>query len=286
MARVLARAVAGFIAAATVSMSGRRAGVLSADGALAATAVGGAVVAGVGFRRATALVAYFVSSSALSRLPTAVVLEQRRGSQRDAIQVLANGGIAALLALAAALAPQRVRLALEAGFGGAVAAAAADTWATEIGGRFGRQPRSIVTLTPVPPGSSGGVTLVGIAASTAGAAFVAGVLRVATPPRLRRETNATLAYVLGGFAGALTDSVLGATIQEVRWCDACLQETESLRHSCGGCTRPIRGAHWCDNDTVNAIATAIGAMVAIAVVSKPAAPAATPGSWHLQAARE
>jgi uncharacterized protein (TIGR00297 family) len=383
MARILARAAAGCIAAAIVSTAGYRAGALSANGAVAATAVGGAVVAGVGFRRATPLVAYFVSSSALSHLPATVVLNQRRGSQRDAIQVLANGGVAAFLALAAALAPERARLALQAGYGGAVAAAAADTWATEIGGRVGRRPRSIVTLAPVPPGTSGGVTLAGIAASAAGAAFVAFLMRTATAPdldemqmkttrfgttlplshcdgsgggmaireppetekapspgstgrvpsgrrvggegrdwrprilavshptspvshrngsrrqggegqprqrtgdhphpELQKETSVTAACVIGGIAGAIADSVLGATVQEVRWCDACLQETERHRHSCGGRTRPVRGAHWCDNDTVNAIATAVGAAVAMAVVSMPIV---TAGSWHHQAAPE
>jgi hypothetical protein len=102
-------------------------------------------------------------------------------------------------------------------------------------------------------------------------------------PELQKETSVTAACVIGGIAGAIADSVLGATVQEVRWCDACLQETERHWHSCGSHTRPIRGAPWCDNDTVNAIAAATGALVAMAVVSGPVGKAVF---WHLQAAPE
>jgi uncharacterized membrane protein len=66
--------------------------------------------------------------------------------------------------------------------------------------------------------------------------------------------------VLGGFVGSLADSMLGATVQEVRFCDACAIETEERVHRCGAQTRPTRGAPWCNNDVVNGLATATGAM--------------------------
>jgi len=74
-----------------------------------------------------------------------------------------------------------------------------------------------------------------------------------------------ISIALGGFTGALVDSVLGATVQEVRFCDVCNAETEARVHRCGAQTRVTRGAPWCDNDTVNAIATATGAAAAILV---------------------
>ena len=51
------------------------------------------------------------------------------------MQVIANGGVAAVLALASSLTRRRIQSLLIAGFGGAVATATADTWATEIGSR-------------------------------------------------------------------------------------------------------------------------------------------------------
>ena len=61
------------------------------------------------------------------------------------------------------------------------------------------------------------------------------------------------------------EALLGATVQEVRFCDACRRESELRVHDCGQQTRPSRGVRWCDNDVVNAIATAAGAGVAMAV---------------------
>jgi uncharacterized protein (TIGR00297 family) len=313
------QAGAGFLAAAAISFAARKAGALTTSGALAATLVGGAVVNGAGTAGGGALVAFFVSSTLLGRLPAGDAFEQRRGRQRDAVQVLANGGAAAALALAAAIAPCRMRAYMLAGFAGTVATAAADTWATEIGGRSQSRPRSIATLQPVPAGTSGGVTVAGLAASVAGAATIAvvyalgrglessqdltdvppevdgkaGELRCCPPPTAARARQASplqdwvgerstqtsplrvdlrrqpcqtaIAACLGGIAGALVDSYLGATVQQVRFCDACGVETELTIHRCGVPTRPVRGASWCTNDVVNFLATAAGAVLSILI---------------------
>src|SRR5215216_2020610 len=87
MARLRARATIGLAGAAAISLAARRVHALSPSGALAASVVGATVVSGSGIRGGTMLVAFFVSSTLLGRLPAAARLDQRRGRQRDAVQV-------------------------------------------------------------------------------------------------------------------------------------------------------------------------------------------------------
>src|SRR6185436_401790 len=94
-------------------------------------------------------------------------------------------------------------------------------------------------------------------ASVAGAGFVAAVLVIA-------GVSAVLvaAVVVGGIVGSLADSLIGATIQQRRWCDACEQPTEMFIHKCGAVTRQVSGVTFIENDAVNLMANAIGAIVA------------------------
>jgi uncharacterized membrane protein len=71
------------------------------------------------------------------------------------------------------------------------------------------------------------------------------------------------AAALGGIAGMLMDSVLGATIQDRRWCTVCARSTERRVHSCGNPTRRIRGVPGIGNDLVNFLATLLGGAVAL-----------------------
>ena len=267
MAGIWARTAAGTLAAAGISIVARRYRALSRGGAAAAAVVGGITVGGAGWRGGSALVAFFVSSTLLGRLPGSRRIEQQRGNERDAVQVLANGGVASALALAAAMDGTRTNAVFRTGFGGALAAAAADTWATEIGSRSPRPPRSILTWQPVRRGASGGVTVAGLLASAAGAGLIAGceASGLGQPWAARRAPF--IAVTAGGFAGSVADSLLGATVQAIRFCDTCGRETELRVHGCGAPTRHLRGLAWCDNDAVNLLATATGAVTAIAIAA-------------------
>jgi uncharacterized membrane protein len=97
----------------------------------------------------------------------------------------------------------------------------------------------------------------GTLASLIGAAFVAGV---AVSMGLDVRTGAAVAAA--GAAGAAADSILGAVAQGRRWCGVCEVETEQRTHRCGNATRELRGLRWLDNDGVNLIATAVGALTA------------------------
>jgi uncharacterized membrane protein len=160
--------------------------------------------------------------------------------------VLANGGVFAAAALLATLlhAPLAAACAL-----GALAAALADTAATEIGTWIGGRPRSIVTGGVMAPGMSGGITVAGSTAGIVGAAAFAAASSTLLPP------PAAAAVWVGGVVGLFTDSLLGATVQERRWCAGCATATEQRRHSCGDRSQVVGGISGMDNDLVNAAAT-------------------------------
>ncbi|WKW13082.1 DUF92 domain-containing protein [Pseudogemmatithrix spongiicola] len=237
-----------------------RAHALSKSGAIAAVLVG-ATSAAAGWAWAVLLIGWFVASSALTRVGAAAKHARTAAtlpatSARTATQVVANGGVYAIAALAATLSGTAW---CSVAALGALAAAAADTWATEIGLLVGRAPRSIIGGGPMEPGLSGGVTWPGTIGGAAGALAVAGAavaLQLATPAVLMAITGA-------GIVGGLGDSLLGATVQAKRRCARCARWTERATHDCGVATEHGRGWRWMTNDTVNLCATFIGATAAI-----------------------
>ena len=235
---------------------------LTLDGALAAAALGGMVLFRGGIPAAGSLLAFFISSSALSRLgqrrKAFRPMTQAKGPRRDAWQVLANGGWATLC----------VALGQRRAFVGALAAASADTWATEVGMLGGRQARLITTLRRVAAGTSGGITPEGLAASLGGALVVGlawSLLGGGRRDSRRRQQSwqcDLLVAASAGLGGSLADSVLGATVQALYHCPRCSAETEEPVHRpCGQPTRLVRGYWWITNDTVNALATLAGAAI-------------------------
>ncbi|MBD5656320.1 MAG: DUF92 domain-containing protein, partial [Candidatus Eremiobacteraeota bacterium] len=64
------------------------------------------------------------------------------------------------------------------------------------------------------------------------------------------------------------DSVLGASLQSLRFCPQCRRPTEREPHGCGANTSQLRGLSWFGNDGVNFAATLVGAAVAFAVAAR------------------
>ncbi len=258
------RVLSGLLAAALIALAGRRARALSASGATAAVLIGTAAVA-AGWDWGALLIVFFLASSVLSR----VRREQKettgggiaaKGDERDAVQVLANGGVFALAAVVFLMTGNEVWQAVGVG---ALAAATADTWATEIGMLAPWPPRSIATFRIVAPGTSGGVTLLGTLGTVLGAAFIELVAIV-----LRWPEAVAVAALAGGIAGSLADSMLGALVQQRRWCDVCDKPTERRVHGCGAPTRIVGGVSWVDNDLVNAACTVVGGVVAALILGR------------------
>ena len=156
----------------------------------------------------------------------------------------------------------RTRRLAQAGFTGALATANADTWATELGVLSASKPRLITTGRPVAPGTSGGITPLGTAASSLGA-YSLGFFFWAWQGFRKSLAPAPFDALISGMAGSFFDSLLGATLQAMYYCPVCETETERRVHRCGTHTRPLRGIAWMNNDTVNFLATACGSAVAM-----------------------
>ncbi|HEY1682453.1 MAG TPA: DUF92 domain-containing protein [Candidatus Tumulicola sp.] len=249
----------GVALAAMVAAIAWRARALTTGGAIAAGFVGAATFGAGGWPAAAVLFAFFIPSALLSRTGKArkrAMTDTGKHGPRDARQVLANGGVAAVCALAAT----RGNGAFAAAFAGAFAAAAADTWATEIGVLSPERPRSILTFRPVVAGLSGGVTVAGTLASIAGAVAVASTAALT-------GVAAFAPVVVAGVAGSLADSAIGAALQALRWCPRCERACETNPHACGTPTQLRRGLEWMDNDAVNLAATLTGAVVAALFVA-------------------
>ncbi len=241
---------------AAVALGGWAARALTLTGALAAVGVGTAILFGAGWPGAVALAVFFVGSSAVSRIPGAPArTSDAKGDRRDAIQVLANGGAAAVAAVAFRANPVAAIWIVTA----SLSAAAADTWATETGIRSRIAPRRLLFGAAVPSGTNGGMTVRGTVGGLAGAASVALVTGAVTG-----DAPLAMAATVIGMLGMVADSLLGATVQARFQCPGCGLDTEHRTHRCGTRTTHTGGIAWLGNDGVNMAATTLAALGGLA----------------------
>ncbi|MBK8248331.1 MAG: DUF92 domain-containing protein [Gemmatimonadetes bacterium] len=254
-----ARLLASLALASLAGVATWRLRLLSIVGSTVAALLGAAAVL-AGNRWAVLLLAFFVPAIALSRWRRQAKVRLAGGvlspdAVRTAVQVVANGGVFAAAALATLAVtsgwPEIIGIA-------ALTAAAADTWATEIGIGSGATPWSWRSRGPVPPGTSGAVTLPGTLAMCAGAAWMGTVAACAG-----FDPAAAFSGAMGGVGGALCDTLLGATVQHRRWCPRCARLTERVMHDCHTPTVGHSGWRVMDNDMVNLLSTVVGAAIAV-----------------------
>jgi uncharacterized protein (TIGR00297 family) len=257
----------GFLFAIIIAFLAYSARSLSRSGASAAVLVGTLIFGLGGWQWAVILLTFFISSSGLTRLfgkrKAALNEKFEKGGQRDASQVLANGAVAALFAGLHFFFPMAAWPWLA--FAASMAAVNADTWATELGVLNPVPPRLITNGKPVDKGTSGAISFYGTLSALAGAAliaFLAAVLNPYTHPPL--IIYYFLLITFAGIAGALFDSLLGATVQATYRCPQCDKETERHPvHTCGTATVQIRGWKWLNNDMVNLACAIMGATIGL-----------------------
>jgi len=226
---LLALAVNGVVAGAARATSS-----LDTAGAISAVIIGAAITVGLGLSGLLLMAVFFVLGGAATRLgyarKAARGIAQEKGGARGWRSAWANGGVPALLALMAAMAPSELSSVCTLAYAAAVASAAADTCSSEVGKAVGGRTVLVTTLQPVPPGTEGAVSLAGTLAGIAAATLVAAAGPVG---RLYAWTLMPLVAV-AGVLGGLSESVLGTVAER-------------------------RG--WMGNDALNAVNTVFGAVI-------------------------
>lgn len=291
----------GAALAAVGAFAAHRLGLLTAGGAVGAAVIGALTFGLGGWEWALLLVIFFATSSAVTQWQADEKAEAGRtfakGGRRDLGQVLANGGLPALLAILHWRWPDAW---LFAAYTGALAVATADTWATEVGLLAEAPPRLVTSGRIVRPGTSGGVTVLGTVAAVVGAAVIglsAAVLYslrdVVTFGGLGLWDASGLPLLpigaLAGLVGTAVDSLLGATLQaqyrssgdrgngvadhaaRAAHDDGVPHggiapsphgDTERATALDGTRNERVRGWGWMTNDVVNVVAVGVGGVVA------------------------
>lgn len=243
---------------------------LSTGGGMALVILGVFLFGFGGFATVLPLLIFFITASVLSKVngerKRDVKYETEKGSTRDAFQVFANGSAPLAFFLLYQISGNGLFLY---GFLASIGAAAADTWATEIGVYSRRDPISIRTFKPVRAGMSGGISIPGSLGALAGAFITVSFGWVA----LRNTTWAgdimsyRMLMISGGcaFLGCFIDSISGAWIQGIFRCRVCGSLTEKRSH-CGESDHPIHsGLTGVDNDIVNFSSFALAGIAAVLV---------------------
>jgi len=195
---------------AVFSLLGWGARAVTAAGALAGAVVCFVILWAAGLGGFAALLAVF----ALTWISTRVGYARKRDlgtaearSGRNALQVMANLGVAAGLAIlyATVWPAQRMLVAMAA----VLAEAAADTVSSEIGQAVGGTPRLVTTWQPAVPGTNGAITWLGTLAGITAAVLVAIICGFG------HIVGWSLAPICAGAAvvGMSADSLLGATLE-------------------------------------------------------------------------
>jgi len=211
---------------------------LTIPGALLGFVVGVLTYIGGGYTGIAMLALFFVMGSwatgrGLKKKQELGFAEVDKG-RRTAGQVFANGGVAAITGGLAWYYPSFTHT-LQLMMAGSLAAATADTLSSELGTILGRRFYNVVTFRKDERGLDGVISLEGTLAGATGAVLIALVYSI------EHTWNMELIWIaIAGVTGNFIDSLLGATLERRRFID---------------------------NNTVNFMNTAAGALVCLLLIT-------------------
>ncbi len=217
--------------------AGWRLGTVRLSGFIAGWIIGMVVFLDAGWQGWALLFLTFLSATITSRLglkrKSVLGIAEERGGRRGAGNAFANTGLAAIAAAMAVSTPHHDAALLA--FVTMLATGGSDTIASEMGKAWGGKTYLVTTLADVRPGTPGAMSLEGTAAGLIGALVLAWV-----GAALGLIPGAWIwIAVAGACAGSLLESALAATLE---------------------------GAGYLNNDALNFLNTAAGAIVALVLM--------------------
>lgn len=213
--------VAWLIVNAVLALTGYFTRSVDFSGALGGWCLGSVLILGAGWPLYFALLVFFVLGTATTKLgfarKAALGLAQEGGGRRGFSHAFSNVGVAAICAVAVSRYSRIATEPLEAmilpycmGIA-ALATAAADTTASEIGQLAGRRAFLPLTLRPVPVGTEGAVSVEGTTAGLAGGFVVAVAGVLALHYGLLRVDLWVIAFITAAaFLGSYLESIAGS----------------------------------------------------------------------------
>ncbi len=186
------------------------------------------------------VIVYLVLGSLVTKLgykyKKSAGIAEARGGRRGAENVWGSAATGACLALLikAGVEPSNYLLI---GFAASFSAKLSDTFGSEIGKRWGKNPILITTLKPAKPGTDGAVTLEGTFASLLGSVLMTTIMVGLFHSRIG---NYGFIILISGFLATILESFLGALLQ--------------------------KKYTWLTNELVNSIQTSIASLIAIGLV--------------------
>jgi uncharacterized protein (TIGR00297 family) len=235
---------------------------LNKSGSIATFLLANSVFGLGSFKWTIPIVTFFVLSSLLSKLRSNNKKSAERYYEktgvRDYKQVFANGGIAGILVILNSIHPNEIYYLLYVAF---IATVCSDTWSTELGTLFNSVTYSIIGFKETQQGTSGGVSVIGTIGGVFGSVIIAIVSFSFTTYNI---FYFFLIILISSFLGNISDSILGATVQQSFKCTVCEKNTERAEH-CGRPAILTKGFSFINNDIVNVVAGTFSIAICIII---------------------
>jgi uncharacterized protein (TIGR00297 family) len=188
---------------------------------------------GAGYTGLTMLAVFFIFGTFATSWKKGEKLRAKsvkdRSIKRNSVQVMANGGVAAIMGTLVYFIPEKAQL-FRLMMAASLASAMADTLSSELGMIYGRRFYNIITLKKEEKGLDGVISFEGTLIGIIGSAIIALIYGVGFEWDIR-----ILFIIIAGTIGNLFDSVLGALLER---------------------------KHYLNNDAVNFLNTLIAALIA------------------------